>query len=270
MRIITHERIRDEFDKMLTCDHPVQALELLRKTSAMHYIVPELEETYDMTQNHYHFGTVWEHTLKVVENIVSSDLLLRMSALLHDIGKVRTREESIDGKVHFIGHDWMSAQMVESILKNLKYSTDFIRKVQFLVAHHMDSKNWKDDLSMMKAKYLRKLQYTCKTEECFNNLMLLIDADNKSHAEGFCLNNQVNLILQYSEKMKNEGSALFDYKLPFTGDEVMKLKALRPGIAVKDCLDYLLKLAFVNPVRDKENWTKCLIGYKIKNSNDKL
>ena len=262
--IITPERIRDEFDKMLTCNHPVRAMELLRTTGAMHFVLPELEETYRMTQNHYHFGTVWEHTMKVLENIQSSELLLRVSALLHDIGKVRTREETEDGKVHFIGHEKMSAQMTEAILRRLKYPNDFIRQVQFLVRHHMDSKTWKDDLSMMKSKHLRKLQYECKTEERFKNLMLLMDADNKAHAEGYCLNNQIRLIRERTDRMKDEGSALFDYRLPFTGEEVMNLKGLKPGLAVKDCLEYLLKLAFVNPLRDQQNWTKCLIGYKSK------
>lgn len=49
--------------------------------------LPELEETYDMTQNKYHFGIVWEHTMKVMEGLKSDSLELRMAALLHDIGK---------------------------------------------------------------------------------------------------------------------------------------------------------------------------------------
>lgn len=52
---------------MLTCKHPIMAMELLRKIGAMHYVIPELEETYSMTQNEYHFGTVWEHTMVVLE-----------------------------------------------------------------------------------------------------------------------------------------------------------------------------------------------------------
>lgn len=261
LEIISCERIRDELDKMLTCGRPVQAMRLLKQTGAMHFVIPELEQTYDMTQNHYHFGTVWEHTLKVLEQLDSSDLLLRMAALLHDIGKVRTREVSPDGKIHFLGHETRSAQMIDTILRRLRYPTDFIHRVQFLAAHHMDAKAWGDDLSRMKPKHLRKLQYVCKSEERFRELLLLIDADNRSHADGYCLTHQVALILAQSERMKQEGSALFEYRLPFTGSEVMTLKGLTPGPKVKDCMSYLLKLAYVNPLRDKENWTKCLLGY---------
>lgn len=260
----TKERVRDELDKMLTCSSPVLAMELLRKSGAMHYVIPELEQTYAMTQNHYHFGTVWEHTLKVLENMKDARLEIRIAALLHDIGKIATREETPDGKIHFLHHEAASAELVDVILRRLNYPNDFIRKVQFLVLHHMDCKNWMDDLSMMKPKHLRKLQYECQTEERFRDLMLLIDADNKAHAEGFCLEHQVELVLKRTEQMKQEGSALFNYILPFTGKEVMELRGLKPGSAVKECLEYLLKLAYVTPLRSKEEWTKHLLGYRVK------
>lgn len=259
--------VRDELDKMLTCRFPVRAMELLRKTSSMRYVIPELEQTYVMTQNHYHFGTIWEHTLKVLENMEDSRIEMRMAALLHDIGKIVTREETADSKIHFLHHEVASAELVDDILHRLKYPNDFIRMVQFLVLHHMDCKNWKDDLSMMKIKHLRKLQYVCQTEERFRDLMLLIDADNKAHAEGFCLEHQVDLIVQRTEQMKQEGSALFNYTLPFSGREVMELKGLKSGPAVKECLEYLLKLAYVKPLRCKEEWTKHLLGYRVSNEN---
>ena len=88
LEIITKERVKDEFCKMLTCKHPIMAMELLRKIGAMHYVIPELEETYSMTQNEYHFGTVWEHTMMVLEGTKDDNMILRISALLHDIGKI--------------------------------------------------------------------------------------------------------------------------------------------------------------------------------------
>jgi hypothetical protein len=75
---------------------------------------------------------------------------------------------------------------------------------------------------------------------------------------------QVELILQRTEEMKANGSAMFGYKLPLTGKDVMEIKGIQPGPEVKECLDYLLKLAMVNPLRDKEEFIKHLKGYKIK------
>ena len=263
LAIITKERVKDELDKMLTCAHPVMAMELLRQTDAMHYVIPELEETYDMTQNEYHFGTVWEHTLAVLGNLKSDRLELRMAALLHDVGKIRVRTME-DGKVHFLKHELASADMVDDILRPLHYSNDFISEVAFLVKHHMVCKTWGYECEHIKAKKLRKLQFICGTEERFRSLMLLIDADNNAHAEGKCMPRQVELILQRTEQMKAEDSAMFGYKLPLTGKDVMEIKGIKPGPKVKECLDYLMKLAFVNPLSDKEEVIKHLKGYRLQ------
>lgn len=263
LAIITKERVKDELDKMLTCQHPVMAMELLRQTGAMHYVIPELEETYEMTQNEYHFGTVWEHTLAVLGNLKSDRLELRMAALLHDIGKILVRTME-DGKVHFLKHELASADMVDDILRPLHYSNDFIHEVQFLVKYHMVCKTWGYDCEHIKAKKLRKLQYECGTEGRFHDLMQLIDADNNAHAADRCMPRQVELILQHTEQMKVDGSAMFGYKLPLTGKDVMEIKGIRPSPQVKECLDYLLKLAFVNPLRDKEEMIKQLKGYRLQ------
>ena len=263
LAIITKERVKDELDKMLTCRHPVMAMELLRQTGVMHYVIPELEETYDMTQNEYHFGTVWEHTLAVLGNLKSDRLELRMAALLHDVGKIRVRTIE-EGKVHFLKHELASADMVDDILRPLHYSNYFINEVAVIVRYHMVCKTWGYECEHIKAKKLRKLQYLCGTEERFLDLMQLIDADNNAHAADRCMPLQVEQILSRTEEMKHEGSAMFGYKLPLTGKDVMENKGIKPGPKVKECLDYLLKLAFVNPLRDKEEVIKHLKGYRLQ------
>ena len=261
LSIITQERITDEFCKMMTCDRSVMALKLMLETGVLKYVLPELLETVDMGQNAYHFGTVWEHTLAVVDN-TPNDLLLRVSALLHDIGKIRTRTVSEDGKVHFYRHEETSAEMCDEILRRMKFPTQFIRDVQFLVRNHMRTKQWGDDCSHMKLKSLRKLQYECGGIERFTNLMLLIHADNVSHASGHCLPNQVQEIIGNTAEMLEEGGHMFGYALPLTGDDIMAELGIEAGREVKEYKKYCLKLAFSNPDMGKDVMLKHLRQYR--------
>ena len=267
--IISRERIRDEFEKMLSCDHPVMAMELLRQSRAMHLVVPELEGTYGMLQNDYHFGTVWEHTMKVLENIsaVTNRPELRLAALLHDIGKVRTREESLDGSVHFIDHEQAGADMVKEIMSRLRFPNRAIDDVSFMTLYHMSCKQWGLVKPSHHYRKIRKLQYICKTEERFDDLMTLIHADNMAHAEGRCMPEQVPFIRKCSDEMVAEGSSLFGYKPWLTGNDIMELKDIGSGPEVKECQEFLLKLAFVNPLRNKEEVIKHLKGYRLKKAN---
>lgn len=263
LEIITTERIHTELDKMLTCKHPVMALELLRDIGALQFVIPELAETFDMRQNRYHFGTVWQHTLKVVEG-VPNQLVLRLAALLHDVGKINTRSVGEDGSVHFFGHEIASVDLAVDILRRLKYSNAVIHEVAFLIRHHMDLKHYGDDAKKLKDKKLRKIQYICGTKERFENMLELIDADNKAHADGYCMTNQVEIVSRRTAAMEDDGSAMFGYRMLLSGNDIMRIKGLKPGPEVKDCTEYLMKLAFLNPLRPVEEFEKHLKGYHLK------
>ena len=282
LEIITAERKQDELNKILMSANPVEGLKMIRSIGAMKYLIPELEETYDMTQNDYHFGTVWEHTLKVVEETADVPvelnpddmLVLRVAALLHDIGKIRTRTVGEDGRVHFYKHELKGIRMVDTILRRLKYSNDFIKDVQFLTENHMLTKPWKDNLDGFKNennlfRAMRKLQYKCVPESAgrenrrrFNLLLNLIHADNMSHADAHCLPNQVRNILMVSERMEFEETDMFGFRMPADGDDVMRVKERKPGPDVRKYLDYMMKQCFVNPRITKEELLKKIANLK--------
>ena len=269
LSIITKERIQDELNKILMCNDPVCAIRLLVDIGAMEYIIPELCEAVKTKQNKYHVGSVFEHTMKVLDLVSkrpffgASHLETRMAALLHDIGKIKTRTVDEEGKVHFYGHEIASAELTETILKRLKYSNDFIDKVKFLVKNHMRIKHWGDSCEHMRDKSLRKLQYECGYARFFE-LMTLIDADNKSHAEGYNLLEQVYLINKRTNQMVDEGTDMFDYQLPINGDDVMFIKGIEPGKEVKECLEYALKLAYNKPKITRTELLTHVKGYKVK------
>lgn len=85
---ISVERIASELDKILKSEHPSYGLDLLRKSGCLPVILPELDETTRMTQNKYHFGTVWEHTLAVVEKCKHHNTIVLWSALFHDLSLI--------------------------------------------------------------------------------------------------------------------------------------------------------------------------------------
>lgn len=269
IKIITKERIQDELNKILSADNADLGISLLRSTGLLERIIPEFRETFDMGQNKYHNSTVFNHTLNVLKLVVkrpywgSSDLETRMAALLHDIGKVNTKTTDDKGNVHFYGHELAGADIAETVLRRLKYSNDFIDKVKFLVKNHMRTKQWGDSCKHMKDKTLRKLQHECGYSR-FSELMTLIDADNKSHTEEYCLPNQVYIINKITNQMVDEGTDMFDYELPINGDDVMFIKGIEPGKEIRECLDYAMKLAYNNPKITRTELLKHIKGYKIK------
>lgn len=259
LSVISQERITDEFNKMMVCNNPVMALDLLKEIGALKYVLPELIETIDCQQNKYHFGTVWQHTLKTVEN-TPNDLCLRISALLHDIGKIKCKTIDEKGNAHFYEHEKYSAEMVEEILRRMKYSNDFIKHVTTLVLNHMRTKPWKNDCSKMKLKTLRQMWYELGDD--FDDCLTLIHADNLSHAEEYCLPNQVPIIRGKIKILKECGEDFAHYKLPINGKDVMETLHIEPSSTVKDCLKWALKFAFNKPNITKEELLKQIKQFK--------
>ena len=262
LSIVSVERIASELNKILMSPEPTKGLELLRKCGALEKFIPEFDGLYTMTQNRYHdFNTVWEHTLKVVMNAtLCQQLPVMLAALLHDIGKLKTRRINGD-KVQFIMHETAGADMAEEILKRLKYDNQTIRDVKFIVKNHMRFKSFGNNTPSDKA--LRKFQYECKTEELYDKCLALIHADNLSHGYNYCLPMQVPRIEARTIGMKEEGEDMFNFSLPVTGYDIMTTRGCHPGEEIGECIEYLTKLCF-NGVKkmDKETCLKLIKNYK--------
>lgn len=263
LKIITKERIQAEFNKILMSENAVMGINMLHDIGAMTFIVPEFEKCYSLTQNRFHFGDVAEHTLAVLDyhcKHFDADLTERLACFLHDIGKTATRTVK-DGKVHFYDHEYVGAEMAGDILRELKYDTDTIKKVQFLIRNHMRTKQAGDGARYMKDKSLNKLLYECKTFEMFKSLMRIIECDNEAHAKDCCIHNQYSELVA---KVEYEGShsKMFGYKLPVTGEDIMCVLGLEPGPIIAEINKRLLNQAFMDPEISKERCIKLLPGIK--------
>ena len=270
LKIITKERIQAEFNKILMSENAVMGINMLHDIGAMTFIVPEFEKCYGLTQNRFHFGDVAEHTLAVLDyhcKHFDADLTERLACFLHDIGKIMTRTVK-DGKVHFYDHEYVGAEMVGDILRELKYDTDTIKKVQFLIRNHMRTKQAGDGAKYMKDKSLNKLLYECKTFKMFKSLMRIIECDNEAHAKDCCIHNQYSELVAKVE-LEGSHSKMFGYKLPVTGEDIMSVLGLEPGPIIAEINKRLLNQGFLDPEISKERCIKLLPGIK-KQAEDAL
>lgn len=133
---VSWERIQDEFLKMLTSPLPRRGIELLDETHLLEHIIPELLEGKGVEQGGHHTTDVWEHSLEAVAQCPSSDPIVRLATLLHDIGKPRT-QKIIDGKITFYNHEIIGSRMAVKIAQRLKLSKKDTDRIFTLVRFHM-------------------------------------------------------------------------------------------------------------------------------------
>lgn len=131
---IANERISVELLGILTGIGVRNILDEYKDVFA--FIIPELRPMFDFDQRSpYHCYDLWHHTIETINNI-SCDSILRMTMLLHDIGKVDTFTLTESGRGHFYGHPEVSFEKAKVILKRLKYSNEFIHTVSLLIKYH--------------------------------------------------------------------------------------------------------------------------------------
>jgi poly(A) polymerase len=134
--IVSRERIRDELDKLLTGARAARGLELVVDTGLADTFLPELPALrLEQDPVHKH-KDVLHHTYAVVENCDRRDLVLRLAALLHDVGKPKTRSITPEG-VQFHHHEVVGARLAEDILRRLRYPNDVVSDVRRLVELHL-------------------------------------------------------------------------------------------------------------------------------------
>ncbi len=134
---VSAERVRDELMKLLVAaDRPSVGIELMREAGLLAYVLPEVAEGIGVTQNRYHAYDVFVHGLATVDATPPGDLVLRLGALLHDVGKPRTKTVE-DGEGHFYRHEVVGEAMAREILERLRFPNEVTAEVARLVRHHM-------------------------------------------------------------------------------------------------------------------------------------
>ena len=223
---IARERVLEELCKLLPL---VTAEDLLHFAPILAQAIPELKPTMGFQQhNRNHIYDVYTHICHVVE-AVPQELSLRWAALLHDVGKPGTFSWGEDGQGHFYGHDRLSADMADEILRRLKASNALREEVVFLIAHHM-----------MRPEPNKKLlrRYLSKWgAQRLDKLLLLQSADLGSKGvpgKGLPFE-EIRAVM---DEIAAENSCLTVKDLAVNGHDLMALGL--SGQAVGQCLNMLL------------------------------
>lgn len=147
---VSMERVRDELMKLLmNSPKPSVGLRLLKDSGLLKLFIPELLEGVGITQPEWHADDVFDHSMKTVDLAEDS---IKVAALFHDIGKVRTKTEDKKG-THFYKHDIKGAEMTKEILKRLRFSKAEVERVEKLIRWHMfyyPSADWRKEKDLVK------------------------------------------------------------------------------------------------------------------------
>jgi len=144
IRIVSAERVRDELVKLVMGAHPRDGLTLLVETGLADHVLPELPALALERDEHHRHKDVYEHTLTVLEQSIDlehrlggPDLVSRLAALMHDVGKPRTRRFPGDGTVTFHHHDVVGAKLTRARMKVLRFPNEVTDAVASLVELHL-------------------------------------------------------------------------------------------------------------------------------------
>ncbi len=133
---ISAERVREELFKILLSKKSKTGIHLLQKSHLLSLILPELEKTQGLEQSGHHTTDVYTHSLNSLQYCPSNNPIVKLAALIHDIGKAETHK--IINKTHtFYNHEVVGSRMANTIAKRLKLSNKQKQKIFTLVRHHM-------------------------------------------------------------------------------------------------------------------------------------
>ena len=244
--IISAERVRDELTKIIMSPNPRLGITILVETGIAELVLPEIPKLQLEIDEHHHHKDVYEHTLTVLEQAMAyenrlggANLVIRLAALMHDVGKPKTRALIAGGGVSFHHHEVVGARLTKERLKTLRFDGNTVDDVATLVALHLRFHGYGDGEWTDSA--VRR--YVRDAGELLTHLHVLTRADcttrNKRKAESLALTYQ-SLEERIDELMEKE--ELSKIRPDLDGEEVMRLLQLKPSRAVGDAMDFLLEL----------------------------
>jgi poly(A) polymerase len=268
LEIISAERIRDEITKLLMSSQPRKGITILVETGLADIALPEIPKLQLEVDEHHHHKDVYEHSITVLEQAIAHEdrlggpnLVIRLAALLHDIGKPKTRALLEGGGVSFHHHEVVGARLAKNRLKALRFSNEIIEEVETLIALHLRFHGYGDGEWTDSA--VRR--YVRDAGELLTHLHVLTRADcttrNARKAARLAatydsLEARIEVLMEQEELSK--------IRPDLDGAEVMQLLGIKPGADVGRALDFLLELRMDQGPLGKEKATELLMQWWAK------
>ncbi|MCR1952943.1 MULTISPECIES: CCA tRNA nucleotidyltransferase [unclassified Clostridium] len=249
---ISFERIRDELCKILISENASKGLRLLKDTGLLEIILPEIYKLNNFTPKcTNHNNNIFQHTLNVIDNTYDN-LILRLSALFHDVGKLNTLTRNENGFYYFPNHNIESSVMTKKILSKLRFDNSTINIVCKLIEHHL----------VLNVNYLPSKPEVKKLLNIIGNenIALLFDlqrADINSLDNPKIFLAKVDYIANLVSEIIDNNEPLKIKDLNISGEILIKSFNLKPGKLIGDTLNFLLNKVLENPdLNTKESLLK--------------
>jgi tRNA nucleotidyltransferase (CCA-adding enzyme) len=247
-RKVSAERIRDELVKAMKASKPSRAFDIMRMTGMLAVSLPEMLQAVGCEQNHFHAYDVWQHSLATLD-ACGGDAPLRFAALLHDVGKPRTRE--VSDKTHdftFYHHEIVGAKMAAVILERLRFSNEERARIVGLIEHHLVcyTPEWSDAAVR---RFVRRVG-----KERLADIFALNRADVRSKGT------DASADLAATDELEARVASVVAAKdalsvrdLVVDGQDVMRELRIGPGRKVGEVLECLLEKVIEDPkLNDRE------------------
>ena len=263
--IISAERVRDEFIKIMMSANPRIGITILVDSGLADIVLPEIPKLRLEVDEHHHHKDVYEHSITVLEQAIELEdrlggpnLVIRIAALLHDIGKPKTRAFIEGGGVSFHHHEVVGARLAKKRLQALRFDNDTIEAVELLTMLHLrfhgyGEGEWTDSAVR---------RYVRDAGDFITHLHVLTRADcttrNKTKAARLSatydsLEARIAVLMEQEE--------LSRIRPDLDGEQVMQILKLKPSREVGQAMDFLMELRLEQGPIGEEAATKALLNW---------
>ena len=248
LRIVSEERIRDEFSKLLLTDTPRVGVDILVRTGLADIFLPELPALRLEIDEHHHHKDVYEHSLTVLDQAIAlekarnhePDIVNRLAALLHDIGKPRTRRFEAGGKVSFLGHDHVGARMAAKRLTTMRYPKDVVESVSKLIDLHLRFHGYGEGEGEWSDSAVRRYVRDAGPELERLHILTRSDCTTRNKNKADTLRRAYDELEWRIDELAAK-EELDSIRPDLDGNQIMEILGIGPGRTVGEAYSYLLE-----------------------------